>query len=63
MKTIWNIVKSERGKRISNVGVHVLNTDGKLITNNHVIGNSFNTYFSTIADKLIASNTIIMMEL
>jgi hypothetical protein len=43
MKTTWDIVKSDTGKETSNNGVHLLNIDGKLITNNHVIANSFNT--------------------
>jgi hypothetical protein len=57
IKTMWNIVKSETGKRNCKIGVHQMNINGKLITNNHMIANSFNTYFSTIADKLTASNT------
>jgi hypothetical protein len=40
---MWNIVKSETGKRNCNIGVHQMNINGKLITNNHTIANLLNT--------------------
>jgi hypothetical protein len=55
MKVTWNIVKSETDKKSSNNGIHVLNIYRKL-SNNHMIGNLFNTCFSTMADKLIAKS-------
>jgi hypothetical protein len=51
MKTTWNIIKSEMGKEVSKVGVHLLNTDGNLTNSRQTTANSFNNYCLTISDK------------
>jgi len=45
----------ETCKKLKNKDNQLINTDGKLITNQQLIANSFNNYFLTIADK-ISSN-------
>jgi len=41
----------ETCKNHTNKGTKVINIDGKLITNQQTIANSFNNYFVTVADK------------
>jgi hypothetical protein len=45
MKASWSIIKSVKGRTINNVGMEVLNTDGKLTDNHHMITDSLNNYF------------------
>lgn len=45
MKTIWNIVKSETGKKVDKGGVHLLNMNGNLTKNQQIIANPYNNYF------------------
>ena len=40
------------GKNHTNKGIQLINTDGKLSTNQQSIADSFNTHFLTIADKI-----------
>ena len=61
-RTIWNIVKSETGKKIGTEEISSLNINGKLIQNQQTIADSFNEYFSTTAEKLIGANQIDIMS-
>ena len=52
-RTLWNIVKSQTGKKIIKDEVSILDTNGAIIHNKQKIANSFNDYFSTIAENLL----------
>jgi hypothetical protein len=54
--TTWCIIKSVTGRKINKAGIQFLNIDGKLTDNHHVIADSLNKYFLTIADKINTSN-------
>jgi len=56
IKTTLNVIKMETCKIHTNEGTQLKNIDGKLITNQQSIADSFNNYFLTVADK-ITSNT------
>ena len=57
-RTIWNIVKSETGKKLKKEQVWSLNINGKLIQNQQIIANSFNDYLLNTAEKLMTANQI-----
>jgi len=42
----------ETCKNHTNKGTQLVNIDGKLITNQQSIANSFNNFFLTVADKI-----------
>jgi len=42
----------ETCKNLTNKGTQLINIDGKLITNQQSIANSFNDYFLTVPDKI-----------
>jgi len=44
-------MKMETCKTHTNKGTKLINIDGKLITNQQSIANSFNNHFLTVADK------------
>ena len=50
-KTTWKFVRSETGKIIKKEDITSLNINGMLIQNQQTIANSFNSYFSTVAEK------------
>jgi len=52
IKTTCDIIKTETCKNHTNKGTQLTNTDLKLITNQQSIGNSFNNYYLTVADKI-----------
>jgi hypothetical protein len=54
---MWNIVKTETQKT-SKDEVPPLNVDGKTVKDHQKIANIFNTYFSTVTDKVSANNSI-----
>jgi hypothetical protein len=56
IKTTWNIIKTVTGKRTNNTEVQFLKIDGKLTDNHHVIADSLNDHFLTIADKINSNN-------
>jgi hypothetical protein len=56
VKTIWDIVKMET-KKESNDQVPPLNIIGKTFKDYQNIANIFNTYFSTVTDKMSANNS------
>ena len=45
----------ETCKNHTNKGAHLVNIDGKLITNQQLIANSFNNQFLTVADKITSN--------
>jgi len=45
----------ETCKNHTNKDTHLINIDGKLITNQQSIANSFNNYFLTVADKITSN--------
>jgi hypothetical protein len=55
-KTIWNIVKTETGKKTEKEGIPLINYNGLLIDNQQAISSIFNNYFSTIAEEIIGTN-------
>jgi hypothetical protein len=61
-KTIWNIVRSETGKITKREDITSLSINGMLIQNQQTIANSFNNYFSIVAEKLMETNHIDKMS-
>jgi len=61
-RTVWDIVKSQTGKKVIKDEMSILDTNGAIIHNKQKIANSFNDYFSTIAENLLqpyhAGNTM-----
>jgi hypothetical protein len=55
IKTTWDIIKMETCKNHTNKGTKLINIDGKLITNQQSIANSFNNHFLTVADKITSN--------
>jgi len=56
IKTTWNIIKSESGRKVSKESVHLLNMNGNLTKNQQMIANPLNNYFLTTADTIIDNN-------
>jgi len=44
IKPIWNIVKAVTDRKSVHEDIHILDTDGNLTNNQHIISNSFNDY-------------------
>jgi hypothetical protein len=55
VKTMWDILKTETKK--NNADVPPLNIDGNTSKDHQNIANIFNTYFSTVTDKMSANNS------
>ena len=55
IKTTWDITKTETCKNHTNKGTQFINIDGKLITNQQSIANSFNNCYLTVADKITSN--------
>jgi hypothetical protein len=55
IKTTLDIIKTETCKNYTNKETHLVNIDGRLITNHQLIANSFNNYFLTVADKITSN--------
>jgi hypothetical protein len=53
IKTIWDIVKSESGRKNNKKDIIMVKVNGKLTDDPKIISNSFNTYFLTKADNII----------
>ena len=49
-------------KNHRNKGTQLINIDGKLISNQQSIANSFNNYFLTIADKITSNIKMIRLH-
>jgi len=56
-KTSWHIIKSETNKTKCNHGISSIEIDGKLCNNYLHIAKAFNTYFSTLTEKISANNS------
>ena len=61
-RTTWNTVRSETGKKTKKEDITSLSINGMLIQNQQTIANSFNNYFSTVAEKLMETNHIDKMS-
>jgi hypothetical protein len=56
IKSAWSNIKTVTGKGTNSSEAQLLNIDGKLIDNHHLITDSLNNYFLTIADKININN-------
>jgi hypothetical protein len=54
VKTFWNIVKTETGRKTEKEGITY---NGLPIGDQQAIASIFNSYFLSIADEIIATNT------
>jgi len=52
IKSIWNIVKAVTDRKSVHEDIHILDTDGNLTNNQHIISNSFNDYILSTADRI-----------
>ena len=57
-KTSWHIIKSETNKTTCNQGISSIEIDGKICNNYLHIAKAFNTYFSTVTEKISANNSV-----
>ena len=55
-KTIWDIVKAQTGRKKMIDEMSILDDNGSLTYNKQKIANSFNDYFSSIAENLLQSH-------
>ena len=51
-KTMWNIINENINKRSQKNDISFLNINGTITHNSHVIPNTFNTYFLTVAQHI-----------
>jgi hypothetical protein len=51
------IVKTETGRKTEKEGITLINYNGLPIDDQQAIASIFNSYFSSVADKIIATNT------
>jgi hypothetical protein len=58
MKTTWNIIKTEPGKKDNSADIYWSNNDGDESHDYLVISDSFNNYFLSIAEKIMNSNNV-----
>jgi transcription termination factor NusB len=49
---MWWIIKNELQKNPNKVNIHTLNIEGKKTSNLNHIANTFNKYFTEVADKI-----------
>ena len=57
VKTMWNIVKTDTQK-IKKDEIPPMNVDGSDVEDHHDIANIFNTYFTTVTDKIGTKNLV-----
>jgi hypothetical protein len=57
-KTIWNIIKTETGKRDGKEDIKLLNIQGNITSDQQVLANNLNDYFLTIVDIIIDSSSV-----
>jgi len=57
VKTMWNIVKTETQK-IRKDEIPPMNVDGCVVEDHHDTANIFNTYFTTVTDKMGTNNLV-----
>jgi hypothetical protein len=56
IKTTWDIVKVESGKKTVNEDVQSLNIEGKSTNNPQAIASAFNKYFLSLVEKTYLNN-------
>jgi hypothetical protein len=56
IKTTWEIVKVESGRKTTNEDIQVLNIDGKSTSNPQAITSAFNEYFLSLVEKIYLNN-------
>jgi hypothetical protein len=59
MKTTWNSITSERGKKVDKGDVHLLNVNGNLTINQQMIANPFNNCFKQLQIQLLVTTEMI----
>jgi hypothetical protein len=52
IKTTWNIINTESGRKNNSNNIKVLDADGKKIIDQQSIAETFNEYFVTIAENI-----------
>ena len=57
LKTSWHMIKSETDKTKCNHGISSIEIDGKICNDYVHIAAAFNTYFSTVTEKISANNS------
>jgi hypothetical protein len=58
IKTMWEIVMLETGRKAYNDNIHSLNVDGTtMISNQQTIAGTFNNYFLSVAKNVNVNNT------
>jgi hypothetical protein len=55
LKTTWNIIRTETGKKESKEDIQYLDIKGNTSSNQQIMANKFNDYFLTIVDNIIDS--------
>jgi hypothetical protein len=55
-KTTWNIINENINKRPQKHDIHFININGTKTHDSQVIGTTFNTYFSTVAQNIHTEN-------
>jgi hypothetical protein len=53
----WDIVRIKTKKSKNYHAVLLINTESKLCSNNQIITNTFNNYFTTLPDKVSTNNS------
>jgi len=54
---MWNIINENINKRSQKNDISYLNINGTITHNSHVIANTFNTYFLTVAQHIHTENS------
>jgi hypothetical protein len=57
LKTMWNIINENINKRPRRNNISFININGTIAHNRQVIANTFNTYFSTVAQHIHTENS------
>jgi len=56
-RTTWDIIRKITNNSKSNHAILLINIDGKLCSNNHIIANTLNNYFISLPDKVYIINS------
>jgi hypothetical protein len=56
IKTTWNFVKSETGRKIDIEEIPTISYNGLRIDDQQTVSSIFNDYFSSIAEKIMCTN-------
>jgi hemerythrin-like domain-containing protein len=52
IKTMWNVINKESGRKSNSNNIQALDVDGKKIIDEQSIAETFNEYFVTIAENI-----------